>query len=76
MQNFTCKAEKRKRVKWDKKGSKKRAEINEEKRGKRGANSSKEGCKIMKKEDEKSGKRGQPTKGKVGCKKVRNGAAN
>ena len=60
----------------EQKGSKKRAEINEQKREKWGANNSREGCKKKKKEVEKSGKRGQPTKGKVGCKKVKNGAAN
>ena len=67
MRNFTCKVRKTKRVKW----SKKRAENNEKKREKDGANSSKEGCKKMKEEAENNGKRGQPTEGKVGCKKLK-----
>ena len=54
MQNFTCKVRKRKRVEW----SKKKAENNEKKRGKGGANSSKEGCKNVKGEAENNEKRG------------------
>ena len=54
MQNFACKVGKRKRVKC----SKNKVANNEKKREKRGANSSKQGCKKVKEEAENNGKRG------------------
>ena len=50
----------------EQKGSKKKAEMNEEKRKKGVANSSEECCKIVKKEAENYDERGQPTKRIVG----------
>ena len=50
----------------EQKGSKKKAEMNEEKRKKGGANSSKECWKKVKEEAENDDERGQPTKRIVG----------
>ena len=69
MQKFYMQSGKEEEGKMEQKGSKKRAEMNEENWKKGGANSSKECHKTVNEEAENNDERGQPTKGIVGFNK-------